>query len=191
MAIKIKKKVKKEVEEDVPDVSEEIADPDSFVKASLGLSNWLQKNWKPVSGVTIAVIVLAIGVSFYLDHQRNKRIAASSELTKALVAYNTPLAEEAAFIQFRSTYDNEQARTEAVYQLATAAIESHGQSEIAGEAHLLAASAAQRLGKLDEATAHIDQALALISTGEQKHHWLHRQYQHLPSQLALRSLYVS
>ncbi|OIP31064.1 MAG: hypothetical protein AUK47_23320 [Deltaproteobacteria bacterium CG2_30_63_29] len=174
MAIKIKKKVEK-AEEELEVVSEDLAEPDKFVTTSLNVSSWVKRNQKQLALGVGAVLVLTIGISIYMSHLKTQKVEASSALTSALDASMTPTRSEVEerrillqiqypdidpnLANYRNMFKDDEARNQAVLAASLGALDKFGDSEITGEAHLLAAAAAQRLGDIELAETHADQAL--------------------------------
>ena len=179
MAIKIKKKKEKAVEEVEATTTEEALEPDAFVQASAGFWTWMQKNWRLVVAGVGAIIVLYVGVWIYINHTENAAIEQSAALNLALDAHRTPTKQEieerkfmmrlempqvdSSFYDDFKSFDNAQSREEAVLQGAEKVIDTYSDSEVAGEAHLLAASAAHRLGETDKVMSNIDEAQKAVS----------------------------
>jgi hypothetical protein len=164
VAIKIKKKKQvEEVESPEVEVDEELAVNDRFVRTSVTFSSWMQAHWLPIAIGVAAVIAIFVGTSLYLDHIEAEQEAQSAALNAALVAQNTPTQSEfLAAAMRRGVFDpgmlnderlfpDEAARSEAVYDASVKAIENYGDSEIGGEAKLIAASSASVIGKTEEA----------------------------------------
>lgn len=170
---------------------EQLAEPDRFVQASVGVTGWFQKNWKLVAVVAGVAVTGVIGYMVW-DHLREStRVKQSAALNQAIVANTLPTRADVQQLkdyqqQIRLTYqlrgqplppdfDLEQLvptefsavfatadeRNEAVLQSAQAVVSQFPDAEVVGEANLVASAAAKRLGRNDEA-----QALASAAAGK-------------------------
>lgn len=167
---------------------EELAEPDRFVEASVGLSGWLQTHWKGVAVVGAVVLTGVIGWMIWDYVQESAAIEQSEALTQAIVANTTPTRDDVAALksqqqqialmyqlrgqqlppdfdlerlvptQFAQVFPSAKERNEAVLQSAQALVEQYPDSELVGEARLLAAAAALRLDQGELALELVDAA---------------------------------
>jgi len=153
VAIKIRKK-KEVVEVEAPEelAQEAFGGSDKFVKTSMDVSSWFAKNWKPIVAAIVVLVVVVAGISLYGSYRESSLAKESAELNRAIVASEMNLRT------FAVDAKAERARHETVLAQAKSAIEKWPKSEIAGEAHLMAAVASLRLGEMEAAKSHFEVA---------------------------------
>ena len=172
MAIKIKKKGDKpeeepeveEVAEDAPATARAAAqlseEADPFLRASWETASWVEEHRFAVIGGVVAVFVAILSAYMGLNFLENSKVEASTTLSPAFDSYNTLLEGSKQleaikanpdFEAPKTTYPNEEARWQAVYDAASKSLDKNKNNEVAHAARLAKASAASRLGKHDEA----------------------------------------
>ena len=167
MAIKVRKR--REDGDESPDdeqqseeqpVEARLEDEDPFVAGSTRTLQWLSEHPNVIVGFIIAAAVVGAGVYGGMSYMRSQAVAASSGVSGALVAYQTPVQgskEMEAFTQQdrgampKTTFESEEKRWTAVFERAKKTLDKHPDSEAAQSARITRAAAAIRLEKYDEA----------------------------------------
>jgi len=163
-------KVRKRREDDEPPDDEENGEPeapegqledeDPFVAGSMRTLGWLSEHPNVIIGFVIAALVVGAAVYGGTSYMRSQAIQASSGVSGALTAYQTPVdgspqmeaitaSERGATPQ--DTFGSEQERWMAVYEHTGKTLENHPDSQAAQAARITRAAAAIRLEKYDKA----------------------------------------
>ena len=171
-------------DDDDDDLAPSVEMDDKFVNTSLGAAKWIDQNRQKLVIGFIVLVVAITGFVAWQSYEDSQRLEEASALNIAIEAYAYPTVEEAdsekQYIEminevqrstypvpnYRKTHADSQARHNEAYTLASEAAANYPEAEIAGEAHLLAASAAFYLNKKDETAQHLGQALTMLPKEE-------------------------
>lgn len=178
MAIKIKKKgsddSEEPVEESIPEVPEAVGQGYS-VGASSG--NWLEENPLIFLGGVVAIVVAVIGVYFGFAYMEQERVEASKSLTPAYTAYDSIVKGTREYEAIEANeelptpenaFESEEAKWQQILDSSNAALDKHGDSELARAARLTKAAALMKLGKVEEAVAAYEEAKAVAANDSEK-----------------------
>lgn len=164
MAIKIRKRGSDgdQPDTEASDAQGQVApeDADPILEATLRGATWMEKNRNLVIGGVVALVVAAIGVWVGTSYIEGQEVEASQSLSPALWDYGTVVEGSQEMEQIKKsdrievpehTFPNEEARWQAIYDQAGAALDKHASGPLAQSARLTKAGAAMHLDKYDEA----------------------------------------
>lgn len=196
-------KVRKRREDDEPPEDEENGEPeateaqledeDPFVAGSMRTLQWLSEHPNVIVGFLIAIAVAGAAVYGGLNYMRSQAVAASSGVSGALTAVQTPvdgspemqaLTSSDRAASPKTTFESDKERWTAVFDRAGKTLDNYADSQAAQAARITQAAAAIRLEKYDKAielyqayldadagkdklpTVHYGRAVALAEKGQ-------------------------
>lgn len=176
MAIKVKKKSDAPQEEEMPELPEsvDLATYDALHEKSFQLVGWIEDNRNLVIGGVVAIVVASVGTIFAFNYMEARQVEASVQLSEGLAAYEV-LVEGSADLEAlrgderiappKHTFQSEEEKWQTIYDKAGGTLADHDRGEIGRSARLTKASAAFKLGKVDESIALYEAAIE-GATGE-------------------------